>query len=612
MSWDNPQDRSLALREYTERYCDGTLSAEQTAELERNLRDDPSALDAFVLYMEVHSRIAWNARAHAEDEHDRPPDANQRQGMVGSPAIDVSVDLEPQTPEPPFPTLSTTSYPLPTAPFVGSWAFSYMVATVIMGVAILGFWAYKITHHQHIAEAPSQSAPSDARQEMVFVGRITGMVDVKWSDDPRYLPPPGFAHVSLGRKYILDSGLLEITYDSGAKVILEGPCTYEVESTAGGYLALGKLTARIEERREKREEGARTADSTSSLIPHPSSLFSVRTPTAVVTDLGTEFGVEVDKSGGSKTHVFQGKVEVRLSGDKTDARAIRLGVGESARVERAEDTEQMSIIRYAAGKTSSGFVRAMPRPKPAETVRIVETFDGAELGAAFDQMPPDRYAIRHGAAEYPRQEPLTPQGRQSRGYIRTVATDFLYRDFVFEATFQVRLDAFEQTIHHQILFGIGDGVPNANFYDVVTCGLVLSFVVDNGQALVRRYDPDSDSKRVIFRNAGGTVTEAVPLGGLSPGRHRFRLTKTGRCVKFAVDANFKGEFQQDFISRPIDLPTAAPLLDATNSRLLVGTGNCNTMTVRFEELSVTYLKTPEKGIDANEPKDEGGETMNDP
>ena len=39
-------------------------------------------------------------------------------------------------------------------------------------------------------------------------------------------------------------------------------------------------------------------------------LFSVRTPTAVVTDLGTEFGVEVNRSGTTRSHVFQGRVKV--------------------------------------------------------------------------------------------------------------------------------------------------------------------------------------------------------------------------------------------------------------------------------------------------------------
>ena len=42
---------------------------------------------------------------------------------------------------------------------------------------------------------------------------------------------------------------MEITYQTGAKVILQGPCTYEVDSAAGGFLSLGKLTAQSGERR---------------------------------------------------------------------------------------------------------------------------------------------------------------------------------------------------------------------------------------------------------------------------------------------------------------------------------------------------------------------------
>ncbi len=404
MSRDNPQDRSLALREYTERYCDGTLSAEQTAELERSLRDDPSALDAFVLYMEVHSRIAWNARAHAEDEHDRPPAVNegrgaggQRRGMAGLPAIDLpvgaSVDLpvgaavelpnqlEPRTPnpEPPFPSLSTTHYPLPTSHFsVDNPAFPYVAATVIMGVMLLVFWAMKVTHHQHIAESPSRSAPSEAMPEMVFVGRITGMVDVKWSDDPRYLPPPDFAHVPLERKYKLDAGLMEITYDTGAKVILQGPCTYEVESTAGGYLSLGKLTAKVEAVEGKgsrsKVQGPRPSLHPSSFILHPSSLFFVRTPTAVVTDLGTEFGVEVDESGITESHVFQGKVEVRLTGGEGEARAIQLGANESARVEPGSG--RIDVVRRTAVQPNT-FTRQMPKWVP---IKLFSTGVGLKEG----------------------------------------------------------------------------------------------------------------------------------------------------------------------------------------------------------------------------------------
>ena len=71
-----------------------------------------------------------------------------------------------------------------------------------------------------------------------MVGRITGMVDCKWN---------GGSRVSLGQKFELASGLMEITYDTGAKVILQGPVTYSVESN-GGYLAVGKLTGKLEKK----------------------------------------------------------------------------------------------------------------------------------------------------------------------------------------------------------------------------------------------------------------------------------------------------------------------------------------------------------------------------
>ena len=97
--------------------------------------------------------------------------------------------------------------------------------------------------------------------------------------------------------------------------------TYEVESPHGGFLSVGKLTARVE---KKAEGGGRRAEveisNPQSPIPNPSllstlhsPLFTVRTPTATVTDLGTEFGVEVSKEGHTTSHVFRGSVEVQAA-----------------------------------------------------------------------------------------------------------------------------------------------------------------------------------------------------------------------------------------------------------------------------------------------------------
>jgi hypothetical protein len=97
------------------------------------------------------------------------------------------------------------------------------------------------------------SLPPDAERQLAsepqprLVGRITGLVDCKSAE-------PGAAPLSpdvrLGRKYELASGLMEITYDTGAKVILQGPVTYEVESN-GGYLAVGKLTGKLKKRNDE-------------------------------------------------------------------------------------------------------------------------------------------------------------------------------------------------------------------------------------------------------------------------------------------------------------------------------------------------------------------------
>ena len=75
----------------------------------------------------------------------------------------------------------------------------------------------------------------------VIVGTITGMSNCRWAD-PR-LAACVADPVPQGRKYPMASGLLEITYNTGAKVIIEGPAIYAADACNGGVLFFGKLTA---------------------------------------------------------------------------------------------------------------------------------------------------------------------------------------------------------------------------------------------------------------------------------------------------------------------------------------------------------------------------------
>ncbi|MBN1393986.1 MAG: hypothetical protein JW959_03060, partial [Pirellulales bacterium] len=142
----------------------------------------------------------------------------------------------------PFPAVSIA--PSYTQHSFGNVVLSYAASAMILCVALLGAWAYRISHdHESNVVNNSRKSTTFGQHEFVVVGRITGMKDCRWSQtgDPTLLG----ASVSLDRRYALASGLLEITYKSGARVILEGPCTYRVESSAGGFLERGKLAARV-------------------------------------------------------------------------------------------------------------------------------------------------------------------------------------------------------------------------------------------------------------------------------------------------------------------------------------------------------------------------------
>ena len=139
---------------------------------------------------------------------------------------------------------------------------------------------------------------------------------------------------------------MEITYDTGAKVILQGPVTYEVESKDGGFLSLGKLTAKLDKRSEPANQKSEIRNQ---------KLFAVRTPTATITDLGTEFGVEVQNSGCTSAHVFLGVVEVQPAGSGVTSvsRAVRLSQDELIRIRRRQNGEGVDVQRGKADADSS-------------------------------------------------------------------------------------------------------------------------------------------------------------------------------------------------------------------------------------------------------------------
>ena len=101
----------------------------------------------------------------------------------------------------------------------------------------------------------SRSHTANRRRQPRQVGVISGATDCRWADASTAIEPE--TRVAIGRRFVLASGLLQIWYDSSVEVLLQGPAIFEVDSRNGGFLSLGRLTARVEKTRETDGDGGR-------------------------------------------------------------------------------------------------------------------------------------------------------------------------------------------------------------------------------------------------------------------------------------------------------------------------------------------------------------------
>jgi len=338
--------------------CDQALTDQQVARLEELVVGSAEAGLHYVAMVHVHAGLL---RRFRDRDYSGTPEPIERI-LARCPQAGMPSPLPPSVTG--FSFLGS-AYHGTAGFFAQEIPFSLLIATVICGLGLLIGSVTYVTHHSaQLAKTGSVSEKwqrSESPSEKIeYVGLITGAANVKWTDPEK---APISNYVVLGRTYDLASGLMEITYDTGARVILQGPVIYKAESASGGYLSLGKLVGKVE---MKKARG-----------------FAVRTPTAVVTDLGTEFGVEVDEKGTISTDVFRGTVSLQMIGADPQAvgAAQILSQGQSAQVNRGDDGKTRIAITRLSSKPVT-FVRQIPEPKTKmlDLVDVVAGGDG--FGAA--------------------------------------------------------------------------------------------------------------------------------------------------------------------------------------------------------------------------------------
>jgi hypothetical protein len=284
------------VRLLTEAVCNGTATVEQCDNLSEILVADSTAAIFYAIYLRMHGELMWRWRDQIVAVKDEDREESFSYGFFSGLWHDVA--------SPVAQTFLGNTFSNTLSYLSSDWLVSYLVAAVIFSVGSLITSHIYISPPEQIVDNSPSTAPA-VQPERKLVGQVTGLVDCHWSDSHTvaYLG----RRVAAGDEFAFVSGLVEVTYDTGAKVLLQGPVTYQVDSPRGGFLSFGKLTARVEKKEARNQES-----NSQSLIPN--ALFAVRTPTAVVTDLGTEFGVEVRENGETSSHVFRGSVQLQQTG----------------------------------------------------------------------------------------------------------------------------------------------------------------------------------------------------------------------------------------------------------------------------------------------------------
>jgi hypothetical protein len=268
---------SQEIQELFSAYLDGELSNGQWTQLEAWLAADSTHALQFLQWMSLQS---WTFEALRTNSLEQVLRDSESSGILSTLCDDRQEVLQR--------TFSKTSNQSPTR----IWK---LVTTLAIACAVLVMvWAprkvRKSTPEPHATQSSQPSASTNNseaapdRDENSVAATVVPLGQCVWQDDKT-------AHddgdqLNDGSRLTLRSGTVRVTFESGAQVLLEGPCDFTVDNAMHGTINSGRLSA---------------------TVPSRAFGFRIRSPEAEVIDLGTEFGVAVDQNH-CEVHVFKGEV----------------------------------------------------------------------------------------------------------------------------------------------------------------------------------------------------------------------------------------------------------------------------------------------------------------
>ncbi len=177
--------------------CDGTITAEEIAQLDSRLTKDVSARAFYNNYMFLHGEL-YSQHAALECRQELRVESSPRRIF----------DRGPER-----------------ASRFNGWRAWLAIAAGLVGVAAGSSWlTYSLASGERRAADVARTVAGDSAQS---VARVTATRNCSWAEGTEV----GYgSRLTTGQHLNLSTGLIEITFDDGAVVVLEGPATFDVES----------------------------------------------------------------------------------------------------------------------------------------------------------------------------------------------------------------------------------------------------------------------------------------------------------------------------------------------------------------------------------------------
>lgn len=265
--------------------CHGTASDEQVHGLWELLRTDLRARDEYLVRVALHARLASDPDLYSASLLTMPGP-----GEGGYPGVP---DDGPRQGRP-----SRWRW-------TSGWPRRIALAAGLVALLSAVWW---------LGRQAADRSPDGTTRAVAMLNRV---VNARWSETER--PPRLGAPLEPGR-LLLESGLAQIVFYNGARVVIEGPAELQLVSSSEAVCTRGTLIGEV---------------------PPPAKGFRIVSPRMDVTDLGTSFGLKVDGDR-SELHVFEGRVGFRA--DPTAGRQDLAG-GEGAVVDGNGPPRRIPAVR---------------------------------------------------------------------------------------------------------------------------------------------------------------------------------------------------------------------------------------------------------------------------